>query len=313
MRVGIDSADAADALSAAARSAGSTIGILVDLDVGLAPHRRAVAAGGARARPARRSHARAAARRDHVLPRATSAGRRTRRQPQLEGGGQRSGRDARPVARHGLEARIVSGGSTPTALQSHLVTRMTEFRPGTYVYNDMNGVRGGFATLDDCAARVIATVVSTAVPGQFVIDAGSKALTSDRCGPAPGQRPRARRRVPAGEDHEADRGARPGGRPRVRPDAEGGRAGDGHPQPHLPVRQPAGQRLVAGGGRAAAARSRWRRGERCIELSLWCSAFEPAGSPTSISRSPPRCQECKKARRRGDTGIRRQADRINSA
>jgi D-serine deaminase-like pyridoxal phosphate-dependent protein len=28
-------------------------------------------------------------------------------------------------------------------------------------------------------------VVSTAVPGQFVIDAGSKTLTSDRCGPAP--------------------------------------------------------------------------------------------------------------------------------
>jgi D-serine deaminase-like pyridoxal phosphate-dependent protein len=27
--------------------------------------------------------------------------------------------------------------------------------------------------------------VSTAVPGQFVIDAGSKTLTSDRCGPAP--------------------------------------------------------------------------------------------------------------------------------
>jgi D-serine deaminase-like pyridoxal phosphate-dependent protein len=28
-------------------------------------------------------------------------------------------------------------------------------------------------------------VVSTAVPGQFVIDAGSKALSSDRCGAAP--------------------------------------------------------------------------------------------------------------------------------
>jgi D-serine deaminase-like pyridoxal phosphate-dependent protein len=49
----------------------------------------------------------------------------------------------------------------------------------------MNCVRGGSATLDDCAARVLATVVSTAVPGQVVIDAGSKTLTSDRCGPAP--------------------------------------------------------------------------------------------------------------------------------
>jgi D-serine deaminase-like pyridoxal phosphate-dependent protein len=62
---------------------------------------------------------------------------------------------------------------------------MTEARPGTYVYHDMNGVHGGYATLADCAARIHCTVVSTAVPGQFVIDAGSKTLTQDRCGPAP--------------------------------------------------------------------------------------------------------------------------------
>ncbi len=87
--------------------------------------------------------------------------------------------------KNGLEARIVSGGSTPTLFQSHLVPQLTEIRPGTYVYNDMNCVHGGCATLDDCAARIISTVVSTAVPGQVVLDAGSKTLTSDRCGPAP--------------------------------------------------------------------------------------------------------------------------------
>src|SRR5207253_2053323 len=32
----------------------------------------------------------------------------------------------------------------------------------------------------DCALRVLTTVVSTAVPGQCVIDAGSKTLSSDR-------------------------------------------------------------------------------------------------------------------------------------
>src|SRR5205085_60161 len=86
-------------------------------------------------------------------------------------------------SKSGLDARTISGGSTPTAFQSHLVTRMTEFRPGTYVYNDMNCVHGGFAMLEDCAGQVISTVVSAAVPGQIVIDAGTKALTSDRCGP----------------------------------------------------------------------------------------------------------------------------------
>lgn len=86
---------------------------------------------------------------------------------------------------HGLEARIVSGGSTPTAYNSHLVLEYTEIRPGTYVYNDMNTVRGGYCGLEDCAARILCTVVSTAVPGQVVIDGGSKTLTMDRCGPAP--------------------------------------------------------------------------------------------------------------------------------
>ncbi len=85
----------------------------------------------------------------------------------------------------GLDARIVSGGSTPTAYQSHLVPCLTEIRPGTYVFNDMNTVRGGFCELEDCATRFIVTVISDAVPGQIVIDAGSKTLASDRCIPAP--------------------------------------------------------------------------------------------------------------------------------
>jgi D-serine deaminase-like pyridoxal phosphate-dependent protein len=86
---------------------------------------------------------------------------------------------------HGLEAGIVSGGSTPTAYNSHLLPELTEIRPGTYIFNDMNTVRGGFCSLDDCAARIVCTVVSDAVPGQVVIDGGSKTFTSDRCVAAP--------------------------------------------------------------------------------------------------------------------------------
>lgn len=86
-------------------------------------------------------------------------------------------------SKRGLRADTVSGGSTPTAYQSHLIPQLTEIRPGTYVFNDMNTVRGGFAELEDCAATVIATVVSDAVPDQVVIDAGSKTLGADRCIP----------------------------------------------------------------------------------------------------------------------------------
>lgn len=81
----------------------------------------------------------------------------------------------------GLEVRRVSGGSTPTAYQTHLAPLITEIRPGTYVFNDMNTVRGGYCSLDDCALRVLTTVVSDAVTDQIVIDAGTKALSSDRC------------------------------------------------------------------------------------------------------------------------------------
>lgn len=86
---------------------------------------------------------------------------------------------------HGLEARVVSGGSTPTTYLSHLVPSFTEIRPGTYVFNDMNTVRGGYCELADCAARVLTTVISDAVPGQIVIDAGAKTLAKDQCIPVP--------------------------------------------------------------------------------------------------------------------------------
>jgi D-serine deaminase-like pyridoxal phosphate-dependent protein len=53
---------------------------------------------------------------------------------------------------------------------------VTEFRPGTNVYNDRITAQIGACEWSDCALSVLATVVSTAVPGQAVIDAGSKAL-----------------------------------------------------------------------------------------------------------------------------------------
>ena len=182
VRVAVDSAYAADALAGAARSAGSTIGILVDLDVGM--HRTGLQSPAAALDLAQHISRSAGLRLDglfcypgHVWS------------PAAE--------QAMPLAavsallaetlslwsKAGLSAKIVSGGSTPTAYQSHLIPQLTEIRPGTYIYNDMNTVAGGFASLDDCAAVIVATVVSTAVPGQVVIDAGSKTLTSDRCIP----------------------------------------------------------------------------------------------------------------------------------
>jgi D-serine deaminase-like pyridoxal phosphate-dependent protein len=80
----------------------------------------------------------------------------------------------------GLEPEIVSGGSTPTLWHSHCVKGMNEIRPGTYIFNDKNTVTTGACSLDECAASILATVVSTSVRNQFIIDGGSKTFSSDR-------------------------------------------------------------------------------------------------------------------------------------
>ena len=76
----------------------------------------------------------------------------------------------------GLSPRVISGGSTPLAWRIHDVPGVTEVRPGTYVYNDRTTAAIGACHWEDCALTIAATVVSVAVPGQAVIDAGTKAL-----------------------------------------------------------------------------------------------------------------------------------------
>ena len=80
----------------------------------------------------------------------------------------------------GFEAKIVSGGSTPGASKTPLIPRTTEIRPGTYVFYDANSIEANACVEADCALRVLTTVISTSVPGQCVIDAGSKTLSSDQ-------------------------------------------------------------------------------------------------------------------------------------
>jgi len=84
------------------------------------------------------------------------------------------------LAAAGFEAKIVSGGSTPGASKTPLIPQTTEIRPGTYVFYDASSLHAKVCVEDDCALRVLTTVVSTAVPGQCVIDAGSKTFSSDQ-------------------------------------------------------------------------------------------------------------------------------------
>ncbi len=80
----------------------------------------------------------------------------------------------------GLGVDIVSGGGTGAALHAHEVPELTELRVGTYIFNDWGTVCKGWASLDDCAMTVMATVVSRPTQDRVILDSGSKTLAADR-------------------------------------------------------------------------------------------------------------------------------------
>ena len=76
----------------------------------------------------------------------------------------------------------VSIGSSPSFLLEAFDQPIDELRPGTVVFNDASHAHL-LGHTDWCAATVLATVVNLPAPGRVVVDAGAKALTSDRRGP----------------------------------------------------------------------------------------------------------------------------------
>lgn len=82
----------------------------------------------------------------------------------------------------GLSVDVISTGGSPGMWRVQDVPVATEYRIGTYVYNDRSLVTRGTCTFDDCALVVLATVISVPTSTRAVIDAGSKVLTSDLLG-----------------------------------------------------------------------------------------------------------------------------------
>jgi D-serine deaminase-like pyridoxal phosphate-dependent protein len=80
---------------------------------------------------------------------------------------------------NGLQLSEVSVGSTPTVLASDTYDGITEIRPGNYVFMDRTPLRFSLIALDQIAFTVLATVVS-ANSDYFIIDTGSKTLSTDQ-------------------------------------------------------------------------------------------------------------------------------------
>lgn len=175
LTVALDSAEVAEQLARAARERGREVGVYVELDLGM--HRV-----GLPAIEDTVSLARLVAARAPLIYRGITfypghiRGPVGSQDEELDRLGRELGAAIGALERAGLRPTVVSGGSTPTMTRAHEIEGLTEVRPGTYVYNDRLTSQAGACGWDDCALTVLATVVSTAVPGQAVIDAGAKAL-----------------------------------------------------------------------------------------------------------------------------------------
>jgi len=184
MIVALDSLEAAEELSSAASQQGCTVGVLVEFDVGF--HRCGLEAGASSLGLAKQiANLPGLAFRGLMTYFGNVWGSKEERRAEAEAVAKKVERTLESFRDSGLTVEIVSGGSTPSAEFSYLIPGLTEIRPGTYVYNDLNTLHQGACQLSDCAARVVTTVVSTAVPGRAIIDAGSKTLSSDLLGSGP--------------------------------------------------------------------------------------------------------------------------------
>jgi D-serine deaminase-like pyridoxal phosphate-dependent protein len=182
LRVGVDPAEGVDSLAATVRGASRPLRVLIEVDSG--GHRTGVepSTAGKLAAQAERAGL-------EVLGIFTHGGHAYGGASAVDGAADDEvaalSAAAEAMAREGIEPRVLSAGSTPT-VRGSARPPVSEERPGTYVYNDRNQVLLGSCQPDQVALFVAATVVSTSVPGQFVLDAGAKALGRDAAIGAPG-------------------------------------------------------------------------------------------------------------------------------
>lgn len=167
-----DSTTVVAGLNRALRDAGLTLEVLVECDT-----------GGGRCGVSSPEAAAELAREICLLPALSFAGWLTYPPP----GGRLASdaflaRASELAAENGTAIGRVSTGGTPDMWSVHGLDSATEYRAGTYVYNDRSRVLRGVCRLEDCAITVLATIVSRPSATRAIVDAGTKSLSSDLLG-----------------------------------------------------------------------------------------------------------------------------------
>ena len=176
----VDDRGQVDAIGAAAEACGRRITVLVEIDVGggrcgvkAGPEAVALAQyiaasphlifGGIQAYQGSAQHIRAPEARAAAIDSAIEDSRRTVEQ----------------LRQQGLACPIVGGAGTGTFAQEAASGVYTEIQAGSYAFMDADYARNQGAPPFRQSLFVLATVMSTAVPGVAVVDAGHKAMPTD--------------------------------------------------------------------------------------------------------------------------------------
>jgi D-serine deaminase-like pyridoxal phosphate-dependent protein len=199
----VDDAANVDAVAAAAQSAGVTLDVYVEIDVGA--RRCGVAPGDAAVALARRvqvspalrfaglqayhgsaQHVRSMAERRAAIRSAAAAVRATRA----------------ALERSGIECPIVAGAGSGSYMFEIETGAWNELQPGSYVFMDVDYARNEWAAplpRFEHALFVLSTVMSHPEPGRAVLDAGLKASSMDSGLPAVWRIPEVRYTRPSDE------------------------------------------------------------------------------------------------------------------
>ena len=182
IKVAVDSLENAESIGKVAMSFGRTISVYVDVDIGM--KRCGIPLGPSVAKFSKKIATIKGLRLEglttyeghlykikNVKQRAKAATRIIKRYVEV---GNR-------IRKAGVEIPKICCASTLTATVTAKVPGVSELHPGNYIFYDLMQVDRGSTVFENCAQRVLTTVISTPTSNRCVVDAGSKAFVNDQC------------------------------------------------------------------------------------------------------------------------------------
>ena len=83
----------------------------------------------------------------------------------------------------GFDCSILSGGNTVTSKVPDCLAGITEIRAGNYIFNDCAQLWKDRVSIEDCALRIVSTVVAKPDECNAIIDCGTKTMSGDNLTP----------------------------------------------------------------------------------------------------------------------------------